>query len=435
VPAGAVAQAAAPYRVTTALCALTCALAPAYTVRWHVGFYPTTLLETAILVSLAAFAVETVRERRALVWRSPFLLPALLFLVAGAIAVATAPNRTAGLGLYRAYLVEPILFAFVLSNTIRYPRRALIVVGGLALGAAVAGLANSVVVLNGLVQHTYDVTQTPPVVIYSTANAVALFVGPIVAVAGSLALHGKGNERLGGIAFFVIGVVVMALSFSRGGYLALAAVVAGLALSHRRRLLLLGLVVLGAVGLVLVPPIRHRILIETQNVYGNTIFSRLDLWAAALKLIRDRPIFGAGLSGFQTRSAPYFSHANTTANFIDPHNIVLNFYVETGLLGLIAIVWIFVVGFHVSWRGWRRGAPEWRPYQLGVQLSLVAVVIHGLVDVPYFKNDLSLEFWTLLAITWAGTQWAAKRSAEPVADQRVSGPERSGAGAFSSNDP
>jgi putative inorganic carbon (hco3(-)) transporter len=346
-----------------------------------------------------------VRERRTLFWRSPFLLPALLFLVAGAIAVVTAPNRTAGLGLYRAYLVEPIVFAFVLSNTIRCPRRALIVVGGLALGAAVAGLANSVVVLNGLVQHTYDVTQTPPVVIYSTANAVALFVGPIVAVAGSLALHGKGIERLGGIAFFVICVVVMALSFSRGGYLALAAVVAGLALSHRRRLLLLGLAVLGAVGLVLVPPIRHRILIETQNVYGNTVFSRLDLWTAALKLIRERPIFGAGLSGFQTRSAPYFSHANTTANFIDPHNIVLNFYVETGLLGLIAIIWIFVVGFGASWNGWRRGDEDWRPYHLGVLLALVAVIVHGMVDVPYFKNDLSLEFWTLLAITWAGLQW------------------------------
>jgi hypothetical protein len=28
--------------------------------------------------------------------------------------------------------------------------------------------------------------------------------------------------------------------------------------------------------------------------------------------------------------------------------------------------------------------------------------VHGLVDVPYFKNDLSFEFWVLLAIAWAG---------------------------------
>jgi hypothetical protein len=38
-------------------------------------------------------------------------------------------------------------------------------------------------------------------------------------------------------------------------------------------------------------------------------------------------------------------------------------------------------------------------------LALVAVIVHGLVDVPYFKNDLSLEFWTLLALSWAGLRW------------------------------
>jgi putative inorganic carbon (HCO3(-)) transporter len=399
-----------------------------------VGFVPTTLLENAILLTIAAFVVETVRDRRHLVWRSPFLIPTLLFVVAGAIAVITAPNRVAGLGLYRAYLLEPMAFALVLINVVRTPQRAVLVVGGLATGATVAGLANSIVVLAGLLNHTYDVTQTPPVVIYSTANAVALYVVPVVAVAGSLALYARRPVQLGGLAVFIAGVIITSLSFSRGGYLALAAVVAGLALSHRRRWLLLGVALVGAVGLVLVPPIRHRILIETQNVYGNTVFSRLDLWSAAVKLIRERPLFGAGLSGFQTRSAPFFSHANTTANFIDPHNIVLNFWVETGLLGLIAIAWIFVVGFRVTWRGWRNGDSEWSPYQLGVMLALVAVIVHGMVDVPYFKNDLSLEFWALLAIAWAGTQWSAVSSAQAAASQRFSGRGREAIEAFSSSD-
>jgi len=348
------------------------------------------------------------RSGNALAWRGPFTLPALLFIVAGAIAVVAAPNRTAGLGLYRAYILEPIAFGLVLGNVLRTPRRAALVAAGLGAGAAVAGLANSAVVLSGLINHTYDVALTPPVVIYSTANAVALYVVPIVALAISLALYGiRQEERWAGAAFVVIGTVVVALSFSRGGYLALAAVVLGAVLFHRRRLLMLGLAVLGLAGLFLVPPIRHRILIETQNVYGNTIQSRLDLWTAAVKLIEHRPLFGAGLSGFQQMSAPYYSHFHTLANFIDPHNIVLNFWVETGLLGLIAFTWIMLVGFRVSWRGWREGPAGWRPYHLGVLLGLVAVVVHGLVDVPYFKNDLSLLFWTLIGITWAGRLWAA----------------------------
>jgi O-antigen ligase len=409
---------AVPYRLTAVLCTLTCALAPAYTIRWHLGFYPTTLLEDAILVCLVVFVIEYLRRREPLNWGGPFLIPGLLFLLAGAIAVVTAPGLTAALGLYRAYLLEPVAFAVVLVNVIRTPSRAFLLVSGLFLGAAGAGLANSVVVAWAIANHTYLVTQTPPVVIYLTANAVALFVVPLVAVAGSLALHAGGVARVCGAAFVLAGVVITFLSFSRGGYLALAAVVVGLALSHRRRLLLLGLSVLAAGGLGLVSPIRTRVLIETQNVYGNTISSRIDLWTATAHLLQQRPLFGAGLAGFPQRITPYFTHIHTPASFIDPHNIVLNFWVETGLPGLIAMAWILGVGLVVCWRGWRAGGAEWRPYHFGVLLALVAVIVHGQVDVPYFKNDLSLEFWALVAIGYAGRLWTP--TGDPLAIVRGS---------------
>jgi O-antigen ligase len=170
---------------------------------------------------------------------------------------------------------------------------------------------------------------------------------------------------------------------------------------------LIALAIVALAGLALIPPIRHRILIETENVYGNTVQSRIDLWNGAIKLIEHRPLVGAGLSGFQQRVQPYLTNFHSTAQFIDPHNIVLNFWVETGLLGLIAAAWLIVLGFTFSWRGWRSGTPEWRPLQLGVLLAMVAVVVHGMVDVPYFKNDLSLEFWAFLALTYAGSRWGA----------------------------
>ena len=387
--------------------------------RWKLGFYPSTLLEDAIVITVVIFLVETYREGTMFEVRSPFLWPALLFAVAGAIAVVTAPSLTAALGLYRAYLLEPMAFALVLANVLRTPQRAMMVAGGLMVGAAVAGVANSYVVLMGLVHNTYDVTQTPPVVIYFTANAVALYVVPLVAVAGALALHAHRPERLFGAAFLLLGVVITMLSFSRGGYLALAEVVVGLALSHRRRWVLLGVAVLGVAGLALIEPIRHRVIIETENVYGNTVQSRLDLWTGAIKLIEHRPLFGAGLSGFQERVAPFLTNFHASAFFIDPHNIVLNFWVETGLLGVIAIAWIIGAAMGISWRGWRAGSPGWSPFHLGVLLALIAVIVHGLVDVPYFKNDLSLEFWTLVAITWAARRWAP----EPEAPRTPARPE------------
>ncbi|HWO91899.1 MAG TPA: hypothetical protein VNP53_08015, partial [Methylomirabilota bacterium] len=218
--------------------------------RWRYGFYPTTLLETAIVLTVVVFALETWRGHLALQWRTAFTIPALLFILAGAISVLVAPSRTAGLGLYRAYIIEPIAFAFVLMHAVTTWRRALAVLSGFGVAGIVVGLANSILVIAALRAHTYDVTQTPPVVIYTTANALALFLGPPIAVAASLFLHGTSRElRICSGVFLLVAVPSMLLSFSRGGYLAMAAVAVGLALSHQRRwLLLAGLVIAG--GLV-----------------------------------------------------------------------------------------------------------------------------------------------------------------------------------------
>ena len=81
------------FPVTLSLAALTCALMPWYTVRWHDGPFPTTLLETGVLVTIAVFAVEAWRQRLLPAWRSPLTPAALLFIIAGAISVLVAPDR------------------------------------------------------------------------------------------------------------------------------------------------------------------------------------------------------------------------------------------------------------------------------------------------------------------------------------------------------
>ena len=403
----------AGYPVTMGLAILTCALAPAYIVRWHVGPLPTTLLENALLLTVAAFLVESWRAGTWPpwrgwpasvwpVWRTSLTIPTALFLVAGAISVVVAPDRRAALGLYRAYLIEPILFSIVLLKVVTSAQRAAAIVGGLAAGATVAGVANAVVVVIALSHRDYNVLNTPPVVIYNTANAVALYLVPLIAVAGAISLHWPNRrERLLAAGFVAVGTICVLLSFSRGGYLALAGVAIGLAISHRRRWLLLAGAAVGAGILLLIPQIRRRVYGEIDlNGPNNTLVGRFHLWSATLQMLRDHPIFGAGLSGYATVLGPYWNPYHPD-RFTYPHNIVLSAWSETGLLGLIAFAWLMVAGFVRSIRGWRFGAPGWRVIQLGVALALVAVLLHGLVDVPYWKNDLSLEFWALLSLSFA----------------------------------
>jgi len=59
-----------------------------------------------------------------------------------------------------------------------------------------------------------------------------------------------------------------------------------------------------------------------------------------------------------------------------------------GILGLVSFIGLVVLGL---WRFWKN------PY-LWFIAPLFALLVHGLIDTPYFKNDLSLIFWFLIGI-------------------------------------
>jgi O-antigen ligase len=82
-----------------------------------------------------------------------------------------------------------------------------------------------------------------------------------------------------------------------------------------------------------------------------------------------------------------------------PHNIFLNFWSELGILGALLFCWIIAKFLWQSSRFFwtQKDNPE-RYIALGLMTSMIVIVIHGLVDVPYFKNDLSVLFWISIAL-------------------------------------
>ena len=124
-------------------------------------------------------------------------------------------------------------------------------------------------------------------------------------------------------------------------------------------------------------------------------------------MLLDRPIFGAGLSGFkELYSQQYFTCDAEPLEY--PHNWVLNFWTETGLLGLVAFLWILwryfknVNGYMATRLHGREEVAKKPSSHLAMQpfflAAMVYWLIHGLVDVPYFKNDLALEFWVIVGL-------------------------------------
>jgi len=134
--------------------------------------------------------------------------------------------------------------------------------------------------------------------------------------------------------------------------------------------------------------------------------------------------FGTGLSGYQEKVSAYHQegiffnqerdpefrrkivwqegdykarHWRPVEIYMYPHNIFLNFWTELGLLGVLAFFAIFVKVFNNLFKMYKSMEAE-RWLILGLLGAFTAIVVHGMVDVPYLKNDLSVMFWTMLGL-------------------------------------
>jgi O-antigen ligase len=122
--------------------------------------------------------------------------------------------------------------------------------------------------------------------------------------------------------------------------------------------------------------------------------ARVSLWDTGSKMISDSPIFGKGISGFANNWYGYNTDPNLD-HYNFPHNILLNFWIDLGLLGVAGFAAI------IAWSIWQGIVRRRNPAALALLLFMVALVVHGLIDIPYLKNDLALVFWMVLGLTTA----------------------------------
>jgi O-antigen ligase len=406
-------RSARAHAVTVWSIGVTAACLPLYVVRWHLGPIPTTVLENLILLTLAAYAVTLWSERRLPAARTFLDIPIALLLIAGAIGIAVAPDHTKALGIYRAYFIEAVAMYYVAVDTIRNrdDLRTVLLIAG--IGSALFAVGQ--IVTFGIAASANSVKLgDAPAFLNTSANAVALYLEPPLAFAIGFAFYPSARrERWLALAALVVIVPAMILTLSRAAYLAMAvlAVVIVLTLPSRRwRLGVIGVLAAMALVVLELPLVNHRL----SNL-AHSAALRTSIYTQALRMLSERPIQGAGISGFPVRVAPF--RPPNQAIQLYPHDLWLTTWSELGLLGLAAFAVIF---FTLLWRGWRALAGAsgiWRPVVWGASGALVLYLVHGLFDSPYWKNDLSVEFWLLAALEVIAIRGARSLAAGPRSSQ------------------
>jgi O-antigen ligase len=202
-------------------------------------------------------------------------------------------------------------------------------------------------------------------------------------------------------------------TLSRGGLLAIATVVFIAIITLRAlwvRVVLLVGAVAGAAGVVRLPFLGLRVQQSLDPVSGS-LFTRERVWVATIHMLRDHPVFGAGINAYQSVMAPYRASDPNQVPEPYPHNIVLTSWTELGVLGVLAFLWILGGLMIQPWRAFGRATGIDRALLWGTGAAFAMIAVHGLVDSPYWKNDLSLEFWLLAALQVVSLRTLARPSA------------------------
>jgi putative inorganic carbon (hco3(-)) transporter len=371
--------------------------------------------------------------RTALAWLGPWLaLGAGMLLLGGALGLLVARQPHDALRAFRWEILEPLVYLILVVVCVRQRSAArLLVWSFLASAALVATLAYLQVLWvhvtftplaqgNRLVRYVgaSGGAGRATAIIYGSGNSLGAWLERALPLALALAVAARGwsrRERVLALACVLWLVPPLLWSDSRGAQVG-AAVACALVLVSTAGLVRPAAALAGLAALIALwqRDAATRALLQGHHGTGQ---ARLLVWLAALHMLRDHPVLGIGPDQFlyyyssrYTRHPYWITRLNgkPTTLALDPtlshpHDLPLELWLSTGIVGLAGFALILGNFWLRCVRLWRSGAAaslgRWpAALALGTGASVLASIVHGLVDSAYFEPDLALAFWMSVAL-------------------------------------
>lgn len=391
--------------------------------------------------------------------RYPFDIEICLLLIVAFISIAIVGFSNSAFGVFKAYFFEPILvyiliFNVFFVNTNLTNEKRILRITNVVLPLVASALCVSIYALLQKFGLLYSPENFLPRVtgVFFYPNAVGLYLGPLVPIfIGYLfsynTQHATHNiQKLFFIATIVLSLAAVFFAKSEGALIGLLValfimVIFWIFIRFKFNLLIpkvivaiifLFVVTSPFIFLKIIPEYKYfNFKSETLNyITDKTMLKdfsgevRKQQWRETWQMLLASPknfIFGVGLSGFQSGVKQYhqegiFFNKDRDADFRNklvwsddsykiknwrpvevymyPHNFVLNVWSELGLAGLILFIFVIVKSIKYL----VLSIKNCDCIALGLLGSFIVIIIHGLVDVPYFKNDLAVMFWVFVAI-------------------------------------
>lgn len=123
---------------------------------------------------------------------------------------------------------------------------------------------------------------------------------------------------------------------------------------------------------------------------------RLAHWQAAFNMAQANPWLGVGFGNYENAYSQY-NLMNWTMALGHAHNYYLNVFAETGIIGLISYVTLWLIVIILTWRARRHPDPLARFIVIGLLGTWTYLAVHSLTDNLYV-NNLFLHLGVLLGV-------------------------------------
>ncbi len=392
---------------------------PLYLWRFSVLGIPSTALEIMIYILFLAWITNSLKSKYShtlgygsiksifyfkIFSKTNFVLNIGIILLFLGVIISTAfsSDIKTSLGILKGWFFDPFLFFIVFINIIKTKREIYSVLKSwLASGAAVSMIGIFYLLSGGL---TFDGRLKA---FFLSPNHLAMYLAPAFLIAIWFLLENKNRKKISNIQYPIFTIIILIslyFTHSYGAFLGLFAGGLYLVIKNKatkiKNIYRLGFVILLFFGLMFVSSGKLSQIINSNN--RSSFHSRLMIWKSAGEIIKDNPLFGIGPGTFQETylsDADKFSEPYLEWAVPQPHNIFLAFYLQAGLIGfagfILVLVWFFQSKRH-SRMPPTGGSGNNIPISDILISLMIYILVHGLVDATYWKNDLSLMFWLII---------------------------------------
>lgn len=400
---------------------------PFYFFRFSVFGIPTNIFEISVLVALiSSFLIprKDISTLNEITKFTGWIFPILLLIIA-LVSSFLAGDKTNALGIFKGWFLVPAIFAWLITKNFNqknlwklsiplYVGLLIISIWSIFQKLGIIGALFYQAGDSSFSQYLQERRVFGP---FESPNFLAMYLVPALLISFSIIEHIKYKcSKILLAVSVVLPVLALYFSGSRAGLITL----------------ILGALVYLNYRFIDVQKTKYRkpffavlfiflfLLINVGYLFfatkyfqpeaGSSDDIRVQIYKYSETLIRNHPVAGIGLGQFQTAIAEISKSSTAFQEFglpyaLHPHNLFLALWLNLGTYGLISFVLLLVAMF----KNLYFNDSKLKAYFIA---AVFAILIHGLFDSTYFKNDLSAIFWLIFAAGVILKQNETKKLAE-----------------------